>query len=115
MFVELFRKEVRDWEIHEEADIIPLGRGFWVPDYRLEQRATGKVVFLEVLGFWRRGAVETQLKKLREYAAQPFVLAVSDQLKIDDEELADLPAGVLRFRAMPSPDEVARIAADLVR
>ena len=51
MFVELFRKRIEEWELLEEADIYPLGDTFWVPDFRLRHRATGKVVLLEVLGF----------------------------------------------------------------
>jgi len=114
MFVELFRKKIDDWDIQEEADVLPLGRGFWVPDYRLTHRKSKKFVYLEVLGFWRKGAVEGHLKRLRQHAGQPFVLAVSDQLKIDDEELAELPAGVLRFRTMPVPDEVVRLAGGML-
>jgi hypothetical protein len=47
---------------------------------------------------------------LREHVQVPFLLAVSDQLRIDDAELEGLPAGVHRFRQMPLPDEVARLA-----
>src|SRR5262249_61822422 len=38
MFAELFRKRIADWEIVEESEVLPLGEGFWVPDYRLTQR-----------------------------------------------------------------------------
>jgi predicted nuclease of restriction endonuclease-like RecB superfamily len=110
MFVELFRKKVSDWEIEEETEVQSLGDGFWVPDYRLVQRATGKTVFLEVLGFWRRASAEKHLARLREHAKKPFILAVSEQLKIDDAELENLPAGIHRFKQMPLPDEVVRLA-----
>jgi hypothetical protein len=112
MFVELFRKRVADWDIAEESEIFPLGEGFWVPDYRLTQRATGKEIYLEVLGFWRRSSAEAHLKRLREHAERPFLLAVSEALRIDEAELEGLPAGVHRFRQMPLPDEVARLAAE---
>lgn len=115
MFVELFRKKIADWEISEEADLIPLGKGWWAPDYRLTHRRSGQAVFLEVLGFWRRGSAETQLERLRKFAKVPFLLAVSDQLKIDDEELASLPAEIHRFRAMPQPDEIVQLAAKVVQ
>jgi hypothetical protein len=39
---------------------------------------------------------------------------VSDQLHIDDGELEGLPAGVIRFRQMPLPDEVVRQAEALL-
>ncbi len=115
MFVELFRKRIEEWEIAEEPEVYPLGDGFWVPDFRLTERATGRVVLLEVLGFWRRASAERHLARLREHARQPFLLAVSDQLRIDDAELEGLPAGVHRFRQMPLPDEVARLAEEVAR
>jgi predicted nuclease of restriction endonuclease-like RecB superfamily len=110
MFAELFRKKAKGWEIAEEVDVLPLGDGFWVPDYRLVQQSTGRTVLLEVLGFWRRASAEKHLARLRAQAGRPFVLAVSDQLHIDDAELADFPAGIHRFRQMPLPDEVVKLA-----
>jgi len=114
MFAELFRKRVADWTISEETDVVPLGDGFWVPDFRLVHEPTGKTVFLEVLGFWRRSSAERHLARLRQLATEPFLLAVSDQLHIDEAELEGLPAGIHRFRQMPLPDEVARLAAAAV-
>jgi predicted nuclease of restriction endonuclease-like RecB superfamily len=112
MFVDLFRKKVEGWDIAEETDIFPLGDGFWVPDFRLTQRATGRSVYLEVLGFWRRSSAEAHLRRLKQYATQPYLLAVSDSLRIDEAELEGLAAGVHRFRQMPLPDEVARLAEE---
>ncbi|HJT76218.1 MAG TPA: DUF790 family protein, partial [Gemmataceae bacterium] len=114
MFVELFRKRVEAWEILEETEVFPLGDGFWVPDFRLVHRATKQAVLLEVLGFWRRASAEKHLQRLRQHAAVPFLLAVSDQLHIDDTELEALPAGIHRFRQMPLPDEVARLAGEML-
>jgi predicted nuclease of restriction endonuclease-like RecB superfamily len=113
MFVELFRKRVADWEVVEETEVFPLGGGFWVPDFRLVHRDSGLVVRLEVLGFWRRAGAERHLALLRREVREPFLLAVSDQLHIDEGELEGLPAGIHRFRNMPLPDEVARLANGL--
>jgi predicted nuclease of restriction endonuclease-like RecB superfamily len=110
MFVDLFRKKADGWDIAEETEVFPLGDGFWVPDFRLTHRATGRSVYLEVLGFWRRSSAEVHLRRLRQYATKPFLLAVSDGLHIDEAELEALPAGVHRFRQMPLPDEVVRLA-----
>jgi predicted nuclease of restriction endonuclease-like RecB superfamily len=114
MFAELFRKRVADWEIVEESDLIPLGDGFWVPDFRLRHRPTDQIVLLEVLGFWRRASALRHLERLRCHAEQPFLLAVSDQLRVDDAELEGLPANIHRFRQMPLPDEIARLAGELL-
>jgi predicted nuclease of restriction endonuclease-like RecB superfamily len=114
MFIELFRKKITDWGITEETDIVPLGDGYWVPDCRLVHRESHKAVLLDVLGFWRRATANQHLERLRAFAAQPFILAVSDQLRIDDADLDSLPAGVHRFKQMPLPDEIARLASELV-
>jgi predicted nuclease of restriction endonuclease-like RecB superfamily len=114
-FVELFRKRVERWDIAEETRVLPLGDGFWVPDFRLVHRATGREVYLEVLGFWRRSSAERHLQRLHAYARVPFLLAVSELLHIDEADLEGLPAGIHRFRQMPLPDEVARLAEEVVQ
>ncbi len=114
MFVELFKKRVAGWDIVEETAVLPLGPWFWVPDFRLVRKADGRVVYLEVLGFWRRSSVEKHLARLRQHAKQPFLLALSEQLKVDDAELSGLPGEVYRFRQMPLPDEVAKLAKRVV-
>jgi predicted nuclease of restriction endonuclease-like RecB superfamily len=115
MFAELFRKKVEDWDIVEATEVLPLGEGFWVPDFRLIHSASGRSVYLEVLGFWRRASAEKHLERLRRHAQEPFLLAVSEQLRVDDAALEGLPAGVHRFRQMPLPDEVARLAEEVLR
>lgn len=114
MFVELFRKRVADWELAEETELLPLGDGFWAPDFRLIHKGSGLVVLLEVLGFWRRSSAEKHLERLRRHVREPFLLAVSDQLHIEEAELEGLPAGIHRFRNMPLPDEIARLAGALL-
>jgi predicted nuclease of restriction endonuclease-like RecB superfamily len=110
MFVESFRKRIADWDLAEDTEVYQLGHGFWVPDFRLTHRRSGLVVLLEVLGFWRRSSAEKHLQYLKRYAQRPFILAVSDQLHIEEGRLEELPAGIHRFRNMPLPDEVARLA-----
>jgi predicted nuclease of restriction endonuclease-like RecB superfamily len=114
MFVELFRKKIADWEISDETEIIPLGKNIWVPDHRLVHRATGNVVLLDILGFWRRSSAERHLAMLREHAGAPFIVAISDQLNVEDADLEGLPDNVVRFRNMPLPEEVVKRAAKLI-
>ncbi|HTU91763.1 MAG TPA: DUF790 family protein [Gemmataceae bacterium] len=115
LFVELFRKRIADWDIHEETEVFPLGSaGFWVPDFRLVHKETGQRVLFEVLGFWRRSSAEQHLGRLRQHVTEPFLLAVSDQLHIEEAELEGLSAEIHRFRNMPLPDEVARLAWEVL-
>jgi uncharacterized protein len=114
MFVELFRKKIADWDLSEESEVIPLGSRFWVPDFRLTHRPSGHSLYLDVLGFWRRSSLDRHLQMLREHADRPFLLALSDQLKVDDADLEGLPNNVVRFRNMPLPDEIVRRAKDVL-
>jgi predicted nuclease of restriction endonuclease-like RecB superfamily len=114
MFVDLFHKRIADWRLEDETEVFPLGGGWWVPDFRLVHRDSGQSVLLEVLGFWRRSSAEQHLARLREHVTRPFLLAVSDQLHIDESDLEGMPAGIHRFRNMPLPDEIARLAANLI-
>src|SRR5262245_18504774 len=114
LFVESFRKRMSDWDLGEDTEVYQLGSGFWVPDFRLTHLRSGLVVLLEVLGFWRRSSAEKHLQYLKRYAERPFILAVSDQLHIEEGRLEELPAGIHRFRNMPLPDEVARLANEAI-
>jgi predicted nuclease of restriction endonuclease-like RecB superfamily len=114
MFAEQFRKKADGWRLHDESAVLPLGPGFWVPDFRLEHVASGRLLYLEVLGFWRKSSAEMHIKRLRAFAKSPFLLAISDQLRIDDADLEQFPAEVIRFRQMPLPDEVVRRAEQIL-
>ena len=94
--------------------MFPLGDSVWVPDFRLKEKSSGRVLYLEVLGFWRRSGAEKHLDRLRQHAKEPFLLAVSDQLHMEDSQLEDLPGGIYRFRQMPLPTEVVRLAAEVL-
>lgn len=109
-FGESFRKTIDDWEIDEEAELVPLSDGFWVPDYKLTHKPTGQRVYLEILGFWRRTDAERTYRRLHREIPGQFVLAVSEQFNIDESSDGELPPGVYRFKRTPLPEEVARLA-----
>jgi hypothetical protein len=67
-----------------------------------------------IRGFWRRSSAERHLDMLRQHAGGPFIVAVSDQLNVEEAELEGLPDNVVRFRNMPLPEEVAKRAAKLM-
>jgi predicted nuclease of restriction endonuclease-like RecB superfamily len=110
MFAEMFRKQIADWDITAETAVVPLGNSFWIPDFVLTERFTGKRVLLEILGFWRRTDVEKHVKRLQGELKEPFVLAVSEQFNID-EALAEFGnAAIYQFKRTPLPEEVVRAA-----
>lgn len=115
MFEQSFAKKARDWRLSAASAMLPLGESFWVPDYRLEHRPTGKTVYLEVLGSWRKSGAEQHLERLRAHATEPFVVAVSDRLRLDSGNDGDIPSGLVRFGRVPLVEDIiraARAAAD---
>jgi predicted nuclease of restriction endonuclease-like RecB superfamily len=107
LFQEQFRKQVAEWELREAPEVVALGEYCWVPDFQLIHRASGCVIHLDILGYWRRSGVEQLLDRLRRHAKTPFLLAIADRLRLDDEALTDLPAEVHRFRNMPQARAIA--------
>ena len=66
LFVDLFRKKITDWNLAEEGEIFRLGNHFWVPDFRLTERASGRIVYLERSGILAAcSSLEIYLELLR--------------------------------------------------
>jgi len=114
MFEDLFRKKIADWELAEQPDILPVINGFWVPDYRLVHKSTGRSVYLEILGFWRRSSLTRLLEQLKSMNNVSFILAISEQMHVEEAELDGLPTEVVRFRNMPLPEEIVKRAETLI-
>lgn len=111
MFADSFTAKVSGWELHEEPHPVVLPDGVWVPDFRLVHAASGKEVFVELYGFWRRGDVEALHKRLSKHLPGRFVLCVGEQMRTDAADDTAFGAGVYRYKRTPLPDEVAKHAA----
>lgn len=111
MFADSFAAKVTGWVLHEEPHPVSLPDGVWVPDFRLVHPASGKEVFVELYGFWRRGDVETLHRRLSKHLAGKFVLCVGEQMRTDEADDTAFGAGVYRYKRTPLPEEVARTAA----
>ena len=68
-----------------------------------------------MLGFWRRKNAENQLRRLRGELKEPFLLAVSEQLNLDESIDEDLSSHIYRFKRMPLVDEVIRLAREQLK
>jgi predicted nuclease of restriction endonuclease-like RecB superfamily len=111
MFEESFAQKVKDWLIASDPRPVPLADGVWVPDFRLVHPATGKEVFVEVFGFWRKGDVEQVYMRLKRQLSGKFVLCVSEAYRADEADEVAFGPEVYRFKRTPLPEEVAKLAA----
>ncbi len=111
-FVDRFRQVAPGWDVSEATDLIELDReGVWVPDYRFVHRATEIDVFVEVVGFWKRSALERLLRLLPKFGPPRYILAISERLKVDDEAAEGLSGPILRFKEIPNATELASLLA----
>ncbi len=106
---EQFAKLESQWQISTDAELIDLGgRGVLVPDYVFEH-AGGSRVYMEVFGFWNKGAVASRLDLLRRHGPDNLILALSKQLAAGREGLDQLPGEVYVFRSSPIARQVLKL------
>ncbi|MDB5308994.1 MAG: hypothetical protein JWO38_3196 [Gemmataceae bacterium] len=110
-FADSFAAKVRGWVIGTDPAPVVLPDGVWVPDFRLTHPATGKEVFVEIFGFWRKGDVEDLHRRLKKQLPGKFVLCISEQYRADEADEVTFGSGVYRFKRTPLPEEVAKTAA----
>ncbi len=114
-----FAKLKTDWTLSEDVELIDLGgQGVLVPDYVFVHQPTGRRVLMEIFGYWRKGGLATRLELLKKHGSKNILLAVSDELHVDEELTEELPQEVYRFRTIPNAKEVEQrlnqmLAADV--
>ena len=114
LFEENFRANVAGWVISDDPNPIPVEGTTWVPDFTLTHTPSGKQVFVEVVGFWRKVDVEQHYKRLKRVMAGKFVLVVSEAYRADEGEEFALGAEVYRYKRTPVAAEVAKVAAGVI-
>lgn len=110
VFADSFAAKVKGWVIAADPHPINLADGVWVPDFKLTHPATGKDVFVEIFGFWRKGDIETHYKKLQKGVPGKFVLCVGESMRADEDDEVTFGNAVYRYKRTPLPEEVARVA-----
>jgi predicted nuclease of restriction endonuclease-like RecB superfamily len=114
LFAKSFSEKVKGWVLATDPHPISLTDGVWVPDFRLTHSKTGKEVFVEVFGFWRKGDIEQHYRKLNKGLPGKFILCVSEQMRTDEDDDVTFGNAVYRYKRTPLPEEVARLAALVV-
>lgn len=107
---ENFRTGVPDWTIDSDPHPLPLDGTTWVPDFAVTNRATGKIVYVELIGFWRKVGVLEHYRRLQKHLPGQFVLAISEAYRIDETEEFALGDGVYRYKRTPIAAEIAKVA-----
>jgi predicted nuclease of restriction endonuclease-like RecB superfamily len=113
VLAENFRKMVPDWTIADDPAPVPVGDEVWVPDFQLTHNETGKVVFVEVLGYWRKVDLDRHLAKLRTHIPGDFLLAVGESTRADEGGDLESATEIYRFKRTPSAAELAKYASSL--
>lgn len=100
-FERSFKKLTSDWSCTRRARIVDLGgRDVLVPDLGFTH-TDGRKALLEIVGYWRRGWLESKTKLLVEHGPPNLVLAVSDRLCGDDNAaLDDLPVTIVPWKGV---------------
>ncbi len=108
-----FAKGDLGWTAHDGARIVDLGGGeVLVPDLLLRSES-GAEVLVDIVWFWQRGSLERRLEALRSAEVGPLIVAISDRLRVSEEDLATLPVPTLRFKGVLPGKELARLATEL--
>lgn len=112
-FERRFAEVAPEWRIDRAVPLLNLGGEVLVPDFRFVHAESGFEACLEVLGYWRRGAVDRRLAALREHGAPRLVLALDPSLKVGKEHLRGVEGPVVPFREVPDARKVKRALEDL--
>jgi predicted nuclease of restriction endonuclease-like RecB superfamily len=115
MFADSFATKVKGWVLTAEPNPITLDDGVWVPDFKLTHTKSGKDVFVEVFGFWRKADIESLHKRLSKQMAGKFVLCASESMRADEADDTTFGSAVYRYKRTPLPDEVAKCAAAVAK
>lgn len=111
-FYERWGETVPDWTIEEGG--LPLDQGgesTVIPDFTL--RRGGAPVYVEILGFWRKGSLTRRLETMRRHGPRNLIIAASRKL-FQDADPEALPEGVLLFAEVIPVKEVLRMAIALL-
>jgi predicted nuclease of restriction endonuclease-like RecB superfamily len=90
------------WSLEREGDFLHQGQKVFVPDFVL-RHDDGRAVFLEIVGFWTPEYLQAKFQTLRAFGNQPILVAVAGPA---GRQMADLPAGAIRFKSTLRPEVV---------
>lgn len=110
MLEDRFTRYETQWELERRGTLLELEGGqVLVPDYVL-RHPDGRVVFMEVIGFWRKSYLKRRLEALGKLTDTPLVLVLSQKLNSDVDSFDELPASCVFFKTVILIDKVLEAA-----
>ncbi|HYN86192.1 MAG TPA: DUF790 family protein [Pyrinomonadaceae bacterium] len=102
-----------EWSLEEGREVVSVGDAAFVPDF-LVTHPSGRVVYLEILGFWTPRHVEERLAEFERCGVRNFVVAAWEELRGTREPLARVPPNVIIFKKNLDPSVVELVVNRLV-
>jgi hypothetical protein len=90
------------WRLIREGEVLHTGQKAFIPDFSF-RHDDGRLVLMELIGFWTPEYLEAKLATLRAFGEQPILLAVSEPLT---QRMPGLSGEIVTFRTRLKVDEV---------
>jgi predicted nuclease of restriction endonuclease-like RecB superfamily len=94
-----------EWRLEASGEIINLGAGTFIPDFVLRHEG-GRVVYLEILGFWTPQHLKKRLLELEESGFRNYLIAAWEELRGSREPLVAEPPHTIIFKRSLDPATV---------
>lgn len=93
------------WTLEVSGEIINLGAGAFIPDFVL-RHASGRQVYLEILGFWTPPHLKARLAEFAASKFQDYLLAAWEELRGSRDPLVTEPPHTIIFKRSLDPATV---------
>jgi predicted nuclease of restriction endonuclease-like RecB superfamily len=87
-----------EWMLEPSQEVVDLGEGAFIPDFALRHES-GKLVYLEILGFWTPRYLSERLAEFAHAEFKDFILVVSEEMRGTREPPKKLPPNIVVCKA----------------
>lgn len=106
MLEDRFTRVETEWILERRGTLVELDEGqVLIPNYLLTH-PDGRVVFMEVIGFWRRSYLERRIEQLERLRDTNLLLVVSEKLNSDKGGLESVGASIVFFKTVIIVDKI---------
>ncbi len=102
------------WTLEASGEVVAVGASALIPDFVLRHEGTGRVVYLEILGFWTPKHLKERAAELSTSGVRNFLLAAWEELRGSRDELTLMPAQTIVFKRQLDPAAIELAAEKLL-